>query len=52
MYDEEGEEGEAGFLLAILVPDIKFQTRIIVKKSDSVFSAKQAVVSKLPKVVR
>ena len=50
MYDEDTGEGEAGFLLAVIVPDIQFQTRIIVKKSDSVFSAKQAVISKLSKV--
>ena len=50
MYDEDTGEGEAGFLLSVIVPDIQFQTRIIVKKSDSVFSAKQAVISKLSKV--
>ncbi len=45
MYDDEDEE--AGFLLCIKIPDLQSQTRIVVKQSDSVFTSKQSVLSKL-----
>ena len=46
MYND-GEEGEAGFLLCVKIPDLHSKTRIVVKQSDGIFSAKQLVLSKL-----
>lgn len=50
MFDEGEENGDAGFLLSVKIPDLQVQTRIVVRKSDSVYSAKQAVLSKLTQV--
>lgn len=46
MYDEDDSE-ENGFLLCVKLPDLKSQTRIVVRRNQTVYSAKQALLSKI-----
>ena len=47
-YDDE--QDEAGFLVCVRIPDLRSQMRVIVNPNDTVYSAKQIVLSKLTQV--
>ena len=47
-YDDE-QDG-AGFLVCVRIPDLRSQMRVIVNPNDTVYSAKQILLSKLTQV--